>query len=161
MKIYKTIVYTFFALLILTGLTYAQQMYIYPNKGQSQAQKNKDMSQCNTWAINQTGFDPAAPYYPSGSGPRQPSRKDGFVESTAKGAILGTVIGAITGNVGKGAAIGASSGAIVVDLISTTKRKKKNNIKDSTMNSSPENMQPKEPIMTGHIKHVFREEDIQ
>ena len=49
---------------------------------------------------------------PSGS-PRQPSRKDGFVESTAKGAILGTVIGAIAGNTGKGAAIGASSGAIV------------------------------------------------
>ena len=113
MKIYNTVIYAVFAILVLTGLSYAQQMYIYPNKGQSQAQKNKDMSQCNTWAVNQTGFDPSAPYYPSGSGPRQPSRKEGIVESTAKGAILGTVIGAITGNVGKGAAIGASSGAIV------------------------------------------------
>jgi len=113
MKLIKTVVYSFLLLMIIAGFSNAQQMYIYPNKGQSESQKNKDMSQCNTWAINQTGFDPAAPYYPSGSGPRQPSRKDGIFESTAKGAILGTVIGAIAGNTGKGAAIGASSGAIV------------------------------------------------
>jgi len=112
MKLFKTVFYSFLTLIILAGFSNAQQMYIYPNKGQSQSQKNKDMSQCNTWSINQTGFDPAAPYYPSGS-PRQPSRKDGFVESTAKGAILGTVIGAIAGDTGKGLAIGAASGAIV------------------------------------------------
>ena len=113
MKLFKPVIYSILTLIVFAGVSNAQQMYIYPNKGQSQSQKNKDMSQCNTWAINQTGFDPAAPYYPSGPGPQQTSHKDGFIESTAKGAILGTVIGAITGNVGKGAAIGASSGAIV------------------------------------------------
>ena len=83
MKLIKTATYSILTLILFAGLSNAQQMYIYPNKGQSQAQKNKDMSQCNTWAVNQTGFDPAAPYYPSGPGPRQPRGQAGLEHFSA------------------------------------------------------------------------------
>ena len=97
----------------LTGITMSQEFYIYPNKGQSQAKMNQDKSDCHVWAVNQTGFDPTAPYSPSSPPPAQPAPKTGVVGGAAKGAILGTVVGAISGNTGKGAAIGASSGALV------------------------------------------------
>ena len=113
MNVLQTLVYSFLLILIFTGLTFAQNYYIYPDKGQSQSQTEKDKSQCHTWAVGQTGFDPTAPYYPSSPPPTQPAPKSGVVEGAAKGAILGTVVGAISGNTGKGAAIGASSGALV------------------------------------------------
>ena len=36
----------------------AQGLIIYPAKGQSQAQQNKDEGECQTWAKNNTGIDP-------------------------------------------------------------------------------------------------------
>lgn len=113
MKIYLTLLYSFIIIFVFSGIINAQEFYIYPNKGQSQAKMNQDKSDCHVWAVNQTGFDPTAPYTPSSPPPRQPAPKTGVVEGAAKGAILGTVVGAISGNTGKGAAIGASSGALV------------------------------------------------
>lgn len=37
-----------------------EDMIIYPAKGQSQQQLNKDRYDCHVWATNQTGFDPSA-----------------------------------------------------------------------------------------------------
>ena len=36
----------------------AQQIFIYPTKGQSPEQQNRDRYECHTWAVQQTGFDP-------------------------------------------------------------------------------------------------------
>ena len=36
-------------------------VYIYPNKGQSAQQQDKDRYECHTWAVQQTGFDPSRP----------------------------------------------------------------------------------------------------
>ena len=38
-----------------------QQLIVYPAKGQSAEQQQKDTSECKTWATGQTGFDPANP----------------------------------------------------------------------------------------------------
>ncbi|HKI75119.1 MAG TPA: DUF6515 family protein, partial [Pseudomonadales bacterium] len=37
-----------------------QEMIIYPAKGQSQDQLDKDRYECHRWAVSQTGFDPSA-----------------------------------------------------------------------------------------------------
>jgi len=36
-----------------------QAMFVYPRQGQSQSQITSDRSECNNWAIGQTGYDPA------------------------------------------------------------------------------------------------------
>jgi hypothetical protein len=84
---------------------------IYPARGQSPQQQEKDKYECYTWAKNQTGFDPmqiqqAPP--PSSSGPTGQ-----VVKGAAVGAAGGAAIGAIAGNAGKGAAIGAVSGGLI------------------------------------------------
>jgi hypothetical protein len=38
----------------------AGQLFIYPRKGQSQAQQAKDRNACDTWAVSQTGYDPSS-----------------------------------------------------------------------------------------------------
>src|SRR5216683_7193283 len=50
-------------ILLLTGPAFAQgsDIYIYPAKGQSQAQQDKDRYECHSWAVQQTGFDPSNP----------------------------------------------------------------------------------------------------
>ena len=34
------------------------QLFIYPSKGQSQADQAKDRNDCHSWAVGQTGYDP-------------------------------------------------------------------------------------------------------
>jgi hypothetical protein len=91
----------------------AQDLYIYPSKGQSQAQQDKDRYECHTWAVKETGFDPSKPQTaPStGSNQYQPSQPH-VLKGAARGAALGAVGGAITGNAGKGAGAGAAMGGV-------------------------------------------------
>jgi hypothetical protein len=44
----------------MVGEANAQQ-YVYPAKGQTPQQQKNDESACYTWAVQQTGFDPAKP----------------------------------------------------------------------------------------------------
>ena len=48
------------ASLLLVLPAFAQQ-YVYPAKGQSPEQQKSDEAACYTWAVQQTGFDPAKP----------------------------------------------------------------------------------------------------
>ena len=90
-------------------------LYIYPSKGQSQAQQDKDRYECHSWAVQQTGFDPSRPPSSNASAGQgqayQPSQPH-VVKGAARGAALGAVGGAITGNAGKGAAAGAAMGGV-------------------------------------------------
>jgi len=89
----------------------AQQIYVFPNKGQSQEQQNRDRGECDAWAKNQTGYDPAS----AASGPPASGQapQGGVVRGGARGAALGAAVGAIAGDAGKGAAIGAASGGLL------------------------------------------------
>src|SRR6267142_1163983 len=96
-------------LAITTGLATAQQMIVYPAKGQTPAQQDKDKYECSSWATQQTGFNPTIPppvYQQSAPPP------PGVFGTAARGAAVGAVGGAIGGNAGKGAAIGAGVGAV-------------------------------------------------
>jgi hypothetical protein len=90
--------------------SYAQQdLFIYPQKGQTQEQQSKDRNECHTWAVQQAGFDPNAPTVAPQAG-AQGSTGGEVVRGGARGAALGAVGGAIAGDAGKGAAIGAAVG---------------------------------------------------
>jgi len=111
-----TVGLTMLFLLIAAGAASAQSadMFIYPSKGQSQAQQDKDRYECHTWAVQQTGFDPSRPQTTNAQPVKQAQPSQPHVlQGAARGAALGAVGGAITGNAGKGAAAGAAMGGIV------------------------------------------------
>jgi len=86
-------------------------VYIYPNKGQSQQQQSKDRYECHTWAVQQTGFDPSRAQ--AAPPPASPQPGGEVVKGAARGALVGTVGGAIAGDAGRGAAAGAAMGGLL------------------------------------------------
>ncbi len=99
--------------LMLVGPLLAQEVFIYPTKGQTPEQQNRDRFECHTWAVQQTGFDPTRPQTAQAPPPAQGAPQGGVVRGGARGAAVGAVGGAIAGDAGKGAAIGAASGALI------------------------------------------------
>ena len=95
------------------GAAMAADLYVYPQKGQSPEQQQKDQYECYAWAKQQTGFDPMAPPQATSPPPQQQAPQGGLVRGGARGAAVGAVGGAIGGDAGKGAAIGAATGALI------------------------------------------------
>ncbi|HEX2831296.1 MAG TPA: glycine zipper domain-containing protein [Burkholderiales bacterium] len=101
------------AALLTATCASAQQPIVYPAKGQSAAQLNRDEGECHGWAKRSTGIDPAAASQPvyqetgpaTGGGER--------VRGAARGALGGAAIGAIAGDAGRGAGIGAVAGTMM------------------------------------------------
>lgn len=87
-------------------------LYVYPAEGQSAAQQNTDESDCYTWAVQQSGYDPINPTTVQAQ-QVQGQTGGSAVKGSAGGAAVGAAIGAIAGDAGKGAAIGAVSGAVL------------------------------------------------
>jgi hypothetical protein len=111
----KTIAVTAFIVGILanSALSIAQDLIVYPQKGQAKEQQEKDNFACYGWAKDQTGFDPMQTPTASAPPPAPGAPKGGVVKGAARGALVGTAVGAIAGDAGKGAAIGAASGGLV------------------------------------------------
>ena len=97
------------ALLVSSGA--AQGPVIYPAKGQSAEQQNKDKGECHVWAVQQSGFDPAQAQ--AAPAPTQQGPTGERARGAARGAAVGAVGGAIGGDAGKGAAAGAAAGTVV------------------------------------------------
>ena len=112
------------------GPSLAQQMYIYPQEGQSQEQQNKDRGECEGWARNQTGYDPMVQGGSTGG-----SVGGAAVGGAARGALAGAAIGAIAGDAGKGAAIGAAGGG----LMGGTRRNRSNQQQASNQQAGRDN----------------------
>jgi hypothetical protein len=93
----------------------AAQIVVYPAKGQSPEQTERDRYDCHIWAVQQSGFDPSAPGVPPGQRVVvQPANPPGT--GTAVGAIAGAILGAaIAGprNAGAGLLFGGITGAAV------------------------------------------------
>jgi len=94
--------------LVSTGLVEAE-MFVYPKKGQSKEQQQKDQYECHLWAVDQTGVDPMKPAQPAPATAQSGGGE--VVHGAARGAALGAIGGAMGGDAGKGAAIGAGVGA--------------------------------------------------
>ena len=111
-----------------------QQVYAYPNAGQTESQQSQDRFECHQWSVTQSGFDPstAPPLTARPASPPPPPRSgysdrrqrrssgglfgigdggmfqgSGLIGDAATGAALGAAGGAIAGDAGQGAAIGA------------------------------------------------------
>lgn len=96
------------------GTAMAQDLIIFPAKGQSQDQMERDKSECYTWAKQQTGFDPMATPKTSAPPPQSQGRQGEVVRGAGRGALVGAVVGGIANdNAGKGAAAGAAGGALI------------------------------------------------
>jgi len=113
MKKIKCIIIILMFTFLAAEFVLAQELVIYPAKGQSQEQLDKDKYECYSWAKQQTGFDPMQQPKATEPPPQQEAQKGGVGRGAARGAATGAAVGAIAGDTGKGAAIGAASGAIV------------------------------------------------
>ena len=92
------------AMFMLIGNDALAQQYVYPAKGQSADQQKKDESECYTWAVQRTGFDPARPTSTGTATGTTPG-------AGARGAVRGAVVGEIVADdAGAGAAAGAVAG---------------------------------------------------
>jgi len=85
------------------------QQYVYPAKGQTPDQQKTDEAACHTWAIQQSGYDPAKPPPPPAAAP--PTTATGTTPGAgARGAARGAVVGEIVADdAGAGAAVGAAA----------------------------------------------------
>ena len=98
------------AMLALAPVAQGQDLFIFPNEGQSQDQQDQDTFQCQREARERTGFDPMAT--PSAT-TAPPQQQGGVVGGAARGAVLGGAIGAVTGNTRRGLAAGAAGGGVL------------------------------------------------
>lgn len=98
----------------------AQTPIVYPAKGQSAEQQQKDVGECAAWAKQTTGIDPtllaAAPAVVAAPAPTQ-AQSTGPQGERVRGAARGAAAGAIAGEIvnndaDEGAAAGAAVGAV-------------------------------------------------
>ncbi|HWW19984.1 MAG TPA: hypothetical protein VNZ06_04200 [Steroidobacteraceae bacterium] len=91
------------------------QIVVYPAKGQSAEQLDRDRYECHVWAVQQSGFDPSQSGLPPGQRVVvEPANPPG--SGTAIGAIAGAILGAaIAGprQAGAGLVFGGITGAAV------------------------------------------------
>ncbi len=100
----------FLALALLLPITYASaQMMIFPAKGQSPEQQQKDEYDCHQWAVQQSNYDPTQPQQNTAQSSGQKDRR--VAKGALGGAVVGGIVGSTQGNWGKGAAIGGGVGA--------------------------------------------------
>ncbi len=113
-KIIITTVAVFFA---LVTVSFAQELVIYPNEGQSSEQQEKDKFECYSWAKGESGFDPMALPTASEPPPEKEAAKGGTGKGLVRGALAGAAVGAIAGDsksdTRNATKAGAAGGAIV------------------------------------------------
>lgn len=119
-----------FTITLMAGPVLAQDLIVYPAKGQSQDQMEKDKFECYSWAKKQTGFDPMQTPQATAPPPQQEAQQGGVLRGGARGAAVGAVGGAIAGDAGKGAAIGAASGAMIGGMRRRDQRRRQQRAQD-------------------------------
>jgi outer membrane lipoprotein SlyB len=118
-----------FLLALGAGPVLPQEFIVYPAKGQSQEQMEKDRFECYSWAKGQTGFDPMEMPTATSAPPPQKatsSTAGGAFKGGVGGGLMGAGVGAIAGGskgAKKGAAIGALSGGAIGGMRSSSQQK--------------------------------------
>ena len=97
------------SMLLVTGLVMAQDLYVYPAKGQTAEQQSKDEYECYQWAKRDSGFDPMQVPKASSPAPSSQRQRGGVVRGGLGGAAIGAIVGD-SDDAKKGAAIGGLLG---------------------------------------------------
>jgi len=94
--------------------TNGADIYVYPTKGQSEQQLDRDRYECHGWAFKQTGYDPTQPNL----APHQqvqvvqvPPDHQGAVNGAIAGAVIGATVSS-PHDAAQGAVVGAVAGAM-------------------------------------------------
>ena len=127
--IWRMMTIVFFITALSAAAALAQDLVVYPAKGQSNEQTEKDKFECYGWAKGQSGFDPMQ--MPTASSPA-PAKGDksvagGVVGGGVLGGLGGIAIGGIAGGKSgakKGAAIGGLSGGALGGMRSHSQNQK-------------------------------------
>ena len=101
------------AALLASAPALPQQSFVYPGKGQSPQQQQKDEFECHQWAIQQTGYDPTNPPMQQTGAPPPSGSAQAESGSGARGAVKGAVVGGLIGGIGGRGGEGAAAGAVV------------------------------------------------
>jgi hypothetical protein len=109
---------------MVAGPVLAQEVIIYPAKGQSEDQMEQDKFQCYSWAKKETGFDPMEMPTATEAPPKKEAKQGGLLRGAARGAAVGGVTGAIAGDTKKGLAIGAAGGGLIGGMRRSDQRRR-------------------------------------
>ncbi len=115
------------SLFFISTPVWSQDLIVYPAKGQSNDQMEKDKFECYTWAKGQTGFDPMQ--MPTASSPPPSKQKQSVGGRTVAGGIVGGAGGAVIGGIAggsSGARTGAAIGGISGGLLGGTRSSRQN-----------------------------------
>jgi len=111
-------------------------VYFYPTQGHAIAadQQDRDRYECNTWAVQKTGFDPSLPNVPPHQRVRVVAGGPPPGADVAAGAVTGAVIGAAVSNpwhAGRGTVLGAIAGAAIGGIADAQRGAEINRIEDA------------------------------
>lgn len=112
-----------FSVAELVNAQNSSQLVVYPKEGQSKEQQSRDTYDCHTWAIQQSGFDPATAQPPSQQSTQQAQAQQQQQQGggeIARGALVGGAVGYAVND-----SKGARRGAVVGGLVGGAKRKKR------------------------------------
>lgn len=100
---------TIFIAALAFAVSASAAQFVFPAKGQSPEQQKKDEAECNTWAIGNSGYDPAKPAAAPQASTQPATPKGSRLRGAARGAVIGEVAGGDTGDAAiAGAVMGGS-----------------------------------------------------
>lgn len=108
---HRTFVLTLAGCLTFAAVAVATEPEVYPAKGQTEQQQERDQYECHEWATKDTGVDPVALAEQKLATPA-PAKKKGM-GGAAAGAGLGAAGGAMEGDAAAGAARGFGIGRMI------------------------------------------------
>ena len=87
---------------------------IYPGKGQTPMQQDRDRYECHDWARSQSGFDPTQPAQAQSAPTAQPASAGPSLGTMARGAAGGAAVAEVTNHdPGRGAAAGLLGATVI------------------------------------------------
>jgi hypothetical protein len=95
------------------GRPAAQDLFVYPAKGQSEEQIGRDKEECHAWAVTQTGVDPEKLAADATTPPAGGAGARGGGPGGLEGAGIGAARGAMSGDAGAGAIRGIGIGRLL------------------------------------------------
>lgn len=110
-QVFRITVFSLLALAI-PGKALSQEVFIYPQKGQSAEQQDKDKYECYNWAKTNSGFDPMAAPATRTPPPRTAEKSHGALKGAAIGAVGGKILGDSKKTTRRSAAAGGLLGGV-------------------------------------------------